>query len=166
MKTPSRRRTGNLLAKQTTVVRGSGGGQIHMFDPADAFAPPVCPRQSPSFPLTPPKRTKLTDSPSSWVPKLNMSTHSRTSDGVPTSIPVFTLPHTFSQLVQPPDFHVPEFEQPRQLPFPPIRCDPRRSKFKQDPKFPLAGLLREDGGVFAVMDASKRAKVSLGEPHR
>ena len=30
--------------------------------------------------------------------------------------------------------------------------DPRRARFKRDPKWPMAGLLREEGGIFGHMD--------------
>lgn len=36
------------------------------------------------------------------------------------------------------------------------QIDPRRAKLRfKDPKFPLAGLMREEGGVFAFMDYMK-----------
>ena len=35
------------------------------------------------------------------------------------------------------------------------RVDPRRARFKRDPKWPMAGLLREEGGIFGHMDSLK-----------
>ena len=52
-------------------------------------------------------------------------------------------------------------EPPPLLPFLPQSHmeDPRRAKFKiRDKRFPMAGLMREDGGVFSFMDSVRAAR--------
>jgi len=67
------------------------------------------------------------------------------ADGsIPQSLPVFVLPAGFfaeqpsssSHAHDPVDHH----------------ADPRRRKFRKESKFPLSGLLREEGGVFGFLD--------------
>ena len=52
-------------------------------------------------------------------------------------------------------------EPPPLIPFlpRPHTQDPRRAKFTiRDKRFPMAGLMREDGGVFAFMDSVRAAR--------
>lgn len=142
-----------------------------MFDPSHAFAQPVrnnAPklRQSTLSPLLETKKLKLSDSPSSWIPKLDIPSAKATTDGVPVTLPVFTLPSSFSQNHEP-YFYTPQPEPPQPLPPQPRPTvepiDTRRNKFKRDPKFPMAGLLREDGGIYGFLDKQKSIE-SQGPP--
>jgi hypothetical protein len=58
---------------------------------------------------------------------------------------------------------------PSRLPLPPPPTeDPRRAALKfRDPRFPMAGAMREEGGVFAFMDtirAERRRVPSASTP--
>lgn len=70
---------------------------------------------------------------------------------VPASAPALLLPPPPLPLPLPPPL-IPELVPVRLEP----RVDARREKFKfRDPKFPMAGLMREEGGVFAFIDSMK-----------
>lgn len=94
--------------------------------------------------------------PSAFAPPPSAARAASDSSGVPSTLPVFSLP-------------LPEI--PTSSPYDPFASDShgeteaknalvdiRRAKFKTDKRFPLAGILREDGGIFAWMDAQKKNK--------
>ena len=65
-------------------------------------------------------------------------------------LPLPLDPPSLDSLLMPPP-------PPRPPPSPP---DARRAGLKRDAQFPLAGLLREEGGIFAWLDNTKRLKTT------
>jgi len=94
--------------------------------------------------------------PSAFAPPPSAARAASDSSGVPSTLPVFSLPLPEIPTPSPYDPFAPgshgEAEATNAL------VDSRRAKFKTDKKFPLAGILREDGGIFAWMDAQKKNK--------
>jgi hypothetical protein len=113
------------------------------------------------------KRARI-DPPSAWVPSFpQVSASSGNTCGVPAHLKLFTLPP------QPPHenvvdiIRVPEELPTFVLPLPEVPIDARRENFKTSKKFPMAGLLREEGGIFGWLDAQKaketRTTIDWGE---
>lgn len=91
------------------------------------------------------KRQCVRDPPKMWIPVAQPAPPTVSATPTYTPPPTYTLPPVFS------------FPLPPAAPAAPLPAPPRRPAFK-DSKFPRCGLLREEGGVYAVLDAAKKAR--------
>ena len=133
------------------------------FDPsfcgfgACSSAPSIAPLAPPPPPVVPSKRPLEPPVLPPGPPPLAPPKAALDDSSVPSSLPVFTLPAGFqfecsgdagldASLLPPP---------PRAAA--PLR-DPRRAALERfrDKRWPLAGLMREEGGVFAFIDAVRQ----------
>lgn len=105
------------------------------------------------------------DPPSAWCSPVTASTHPiapqwtytpapfQQSTSAPPSLPPFSMPPMRPN--SPPRFFFPADVSGDRDPTPPLEhpSPPREEKYMKfrDPRFPLAGLMREDGGVFDWM---------------
>lgn len=115
------------------------------------------------------KRQRI-DPPSAWCTPVTASTHpiaprwtfnpppAQQSTPVPSQLPAFNMPPM--RPTSPPRFFFPEDALDNERsPAPPLeRPPPRDERFMKfrDPKFPLAGIMREEGGVLEWMAANKK----------
>ena len=123
--------------------------------------------------LQPEKRPRI-DPPASWTP----CSDAASNDGVPSTLPVFEFPTEMASIPSnsASNYGVPSTLPLFELPFematpvsmtiePAARLnDPRRNKFTSNKKFPMAGMLREDGGIFGFMDKIGKAKANQALP--
>ena len=104
--------------------------------------------------------------------------NSASNYGVPSTLPLFELPFEMASIPSnsASNYGVPSTLPLFELPFematpvsmtiePAARLnDPRRNKFTSNKKFPMAGMLREDGGIFGFMDKIGKAKANQALP--
>ena len=116
-------------------------------------------RSEPLLPLLPPL-PPLPLAPSLPLPPPPPLLPPRPDDSVPSSLPLFTLPADFAFASS--DSAMYESVEPQTTTttaYDPD-ADPRRREFAKhrSAKFPLAGLMRTDGGVFGFLDDQRRRR--------